>query len=49
MRMSFHFYNPTRIVFGSGTLNELGNQALPRQKGSAADVLRQVGKSERCL
>ena len=28
MRMSFHFYNPTRIVFGSGTLNELGNQAL---------------------
>lgn len=42
MRMSFHFYNPTRIVFGSGTLNELGNQALP---GKKALLLMSCGKS----
>ncbi|MBS6829180.1 MAG: iron-containing alcohol dehydrogenase [Desulfovibrio sp.] len=40
--MSFHFYNPTRIVFGSGTLNELGNQALP---GKKALLLMSCGKS----
>ena len=37
-----HFYNPTRIVFGSGTLNELGNQALP---GKKALLLMSCGKS----
>ena len=42
MSMSFHFYNPTRIVFGSGTLNELGNQALP---GKKALLLMSCGKS----
>ena len=42
MRMSFHFYNPTRIAFGSGTLNELGNQALP---GKKALLLMSCGKS----
>lgn len=42
MRMSFHFYNPPRIVFGSGTLNELGNQALP---GKKALLLMSCGKS----
>ena len=42
MRMSFRFYNPTRIVFGSGTLNELGNQALP---GKKALLLMSCGKS----
>ena len=42
MRMRFHFYNPTRIVFGSGTLNELGNQALP---GKKALLLMSCGKS----
>ena len=42
MRRSFHFDNPTRIVFGSGTLNELGNQALP---GKKALLLMSCGKS----
>ena len=42
MRMSFHFYNPTRIGFGSGTLNALGNQALP---GKKALLLMSCGKS----
>lgn len=42
MFTSFHFYNPTRIVFGSGTLNELGNQALP---GKKALLLISCGKS----
>lgn len=42
MFTSFHFYNPTRIVFGSGTLNELGNQALP---GKKALLLMSCGKS----
>lgn len=42
MFTSFHFYNPTRIVFGSGTQNELGNQALP---GKKALLLMSCGKS----
>ena len=40
--MKFDFNNPTRILFGSGKLNELGNQKLP---GKKAMVLISNGKS----
>ena len=42
MNMNFDFNNPTRILFGSGKLNELGNQAMP---GKKAMVLISNGKS----
>ena len=32
MNMAFHFNNPTSLIFGSGTLNELGKQKLPGKK-----------------
>lgn len=32
MNMHFDFNNPTRILFGSGKLNELGNQPMPGKK-----------------
>ena len=44
MQMNFDFYNPTRILFGSGKLRELGDQAMP---GNKAMVLISNGKSTR--
>lgn len=40
--MDFHFFNPTRILFGAGKLNELGRQKLP---GKKAMLLISCGKS----
>lgn len=40
--ISFHFNNPTRIVFGSGKLNTLAEQTLP---GKKAMLLISGGKS----
>ena len=40
--MKFDFNNPTRILFGSGMLNELGNQKMP---GKKALLLTSNGKS----
>ena len=40
--MKFNFYNPTNLIFGSGSLNELGNQEMP---GKKAMVLISNGKS----
>ncbi len=40
--MNFDFFNPTRIIFGSGKLNELGNQPMP---GKKALLLTSGGKS----
>lgn len=40
--MNFHFNNPANLIFGSGTLNELGNQAMP---GKKALLLLSNGKS----
>lgn len=42
--MDFMFYNPTKLVFGSGKLNELGNYDMP---GKKAIVLISSGKSTR--
>ena len=42
MNMKFDFNNPTRILFGSGKLDELGSQKLP---GKKALVLISNGKS----
>ena len=42
MNMNFDFNNPTKILFGSGKLNELGSQPLPRKK---ALLLMSGGKS----
>ena len=42
MNMNFDFNNPTRILFGSGKLNELGNQLMP---GKKALLLMSGGKS----
>lgn len=40
--MSFHFNNPTNLIFGAGALNQLGSLAMPGQK---AMVLISNGKS----
>lgn len=40
--INFDFFNPTRIIFGSGKLNELGNQTMP---GKKALLLTSSGKS----
>lgn len=42
MKMNFNFYNPTNLIFGSGTLNKLKKQTLPGQK---AMLLISNGKS----
>lgn len=42
MNMNFYFYNPTKILFGNGTLNQLGEQKLP---GTKALLLMSCGKS----
>ncbi len=44
MSMRFNFYNPTNLIFGSGTLDELSRQKLP---GSRALLLISNGKSAR--
>ena len=44
MNMKFDFNNPTRILFGSGALNELGSQRMP---GKKALLLMSGGKSAR--
>ena len=40
--MNFNFYNPTRLLFGSGKIGELGAQKLP---GKKALLLISAGKS----
>lgn len=42
MNMSFNFNNPTNLIFGRGSLNELGNRKMP---GKKAMVLISNGKS----
>ena len=42
--MDFNMYVPTKILFGAGTLNELGNQQLP---GKKAVIIISNGKSTR--
>lgn len=42
--MTFDFDNPTRLIFGSGKLNELGSFEMP---GKKAEVLISNGKSTR--
>ncbi len=42
--MSFHYYMPTRILFGKGTLNNLHKQQLP---GSRALIVISAGQSIR--
>lgn len=42
MSMNFHFNNPTNLIFGSGTLDELKNQQMP---GKKALLLVSNGKS----
>ena len=32
MNMKFDYNNPTRILFGSGKLEELGDQTLPGKR-----------------
>lgn len=44
MNMKFNFNNPTNLIFGAGSLNELGNQSLP---GKKALLLISNGKSTR--
>ena len=47
MNMAFHFNNPTSLIFGSGTLNELGKQKLPGKKGAAVDFQRKTHAGKR--
>lgn len=44
IRMNFNFFNPTRILFGAGMLNQLHSQVLP---GKKALLLISNGKSTR--
>ena len=44
MNMNFNFNNPTNLIFGRGSLNELGSQPMP---GKKALVLISSGKSTR--
>lgn len=44
MYTDFMLYTPTKLLFGCGKLNELGNQALP---GKKALLLISSGKSVR--
>lgn len=44
MNMNFNFNNPTNLIFGSGSLDELGKQKMP---GKKAMVLISNGKSTR--
>lgn len=32
MNMKFNFNNPTNLLFGSGSLNELGTQVMPGKR-----------------
>lgn len=43
-QVNFNFYNPTRILFGAGKLNDLHKQAMP---GKKALLLISNGKSTR--
>lgn len=49
MNMTFNFNNPTNLIFGSGKLNELGEQIVARRKagtlGKKALLLTSNGKS----
>jgi len=49
--MTFKFFMPTNIVFGSGSLDELGRQPLPGRKAliviSAGTSMRRLGYLER--
>lgn len=42
MNMNFNFNNPTNLIFGRGSLNELGSLPMP---GKKALVLISNGKS----
>lgn len=42
MNKNFMFYNPTKLLFGCGKLNDLGNEKMP---GKKALVLSSSGKS----
>ena len=42
MMVAFDFYNPTKIIFGSGKIEELSAQTLP---GKKALLLISNGKS----
>ena len=42
--MSYNFFNPTRVLFGAGELNNLHKQAMP---GKKAMVVISNGKSTR--
>ncbi len=44
MNMNFNFNNPTNLIFGRGSLNELGSQTMP---GKKALLLISNGKSTR--
>ena len=44
MNMNFNFNNPTNLIFGRGSLDELGSQVMP---GKKAMVLISNGKSTR--
>ena len=35
--INFNFYNPTNLIFGSGSLNKLGDQKMPRKKAMIED------------
>lgn len=51
--MNFHLFTPTRLIFGAGKLNELGNQTMPGRKAllliSNGKSARQNGSLDRTL
>lgn len=51
--MNFNLFTPTRLLFGCGKLNELGNQAMPGKKAllliSNGNSVRTTGTLDRAV
>ena len=45
--MSYNFYQPTRVLFGAGRLNELGENLKTLNLGKKATIVISGGKSVR--
>ena len=45
--MSYNFYQPTRLLFGAGRLNELGENLKTLNLGKKATIVISGGKSVR--
>ena len=49
MNMYFDFNNPTRILFGRGKLNELGESTDAGEIGNGADLQRKINQKKMAI